>query len=367
MSNNQEKLNEQLYNVIANSKDNDEGKLKKVKYLVYLGADVNAMFFGKRMLFWAKETGDEEMVEFLKENGAKEFEIAKEEADRLAEGFWDKNGKIKSAEEVKGLVIKGANLAQCYKGTDIQIWKSFDLEEINKILKILPKGYEIDGNVDLMGCKLKELPDFSKVKVKGNFDCSLNKLTTLKGAPQEVGGNFRCSSNELTNIEEAPQKVGGNFCCYDNQIITLKGGPKEVGGEFCCARNKLTNLEGVPQKVGGNFDCYSNQLVSLEGGPNKVGGNFYCSSNQLTTLAGAPSKVGGIFDCSSNQLTTLEGAPSEGGGNFNCMCNKLSSLRGKPIKIKGEFCIEEEVLVGIEKGKIAGVFCGIFKNIFKDY
>ena len=42
MSTNQEKLNEQLFNVIADEKVSDEARLKKVKYLVYLGADVNA-------------------------------------------------------------------------------------------------------------------------------------------------------------------------------------------------------------------------------------------------------------------------------------------------------------------------------------
>ena len=37
MSTNQEKLNEQLLNVIQNDKDDVEAKLKKVKYLVRLG------------------------------------------------------------------------------------------------------------------------------------------------------------------------------------------------------------------------------------------------------------------------------------------------------------------------------------------
>ena len=41
MSNNQEKLNEQLLNVVLSDKDSDEARLKKLKYLVYLGADVN--------------------------------------------------------------------------------------------------------------------------------------------------------------------------------------------------------------------------------------------------------------------------------------------------------------------------------------
>ena len=55
MSDNQEKLNEQLFNVVANSKDNDEAKLKKVKYLVYLGADVNTRLYGKSVLSKAIE------------------------------------------------------------------------------------------------------------------------------------------------------------------------------------------------------------------------------------------------------------------------------------------------------------------------
>ena len=42
MSNNQEKLNEQLFNVIVDEKDSVEARLKKLKYLVRLGADVNA-------------------------------------------------------------------------------------------------------------------------------------------------------------------------------------------------------------------------------------------------------------------------------------------------------------------------------------
>ena len=45
MSNNQDKLNEQLFNVIKNDEVGCEARLKKVKYLVYLGADVNAKLY----------------------------------------------------------------------------------------------------------------------------------------------------------------------------------------------------------------------------------------------------------------------------------------------------------------------------------
>ena len=336
MSANQEKLNEQLLNVVLSDKDSEEAKLKKVKYLVRLGADVNAMFFGKSMLFWAKETGVEEMVEFLKENGAKEFEIAKEEADRLAKDFWDKNGKIKSVEEIISLVKCGASLSAHKKNTNEQIWQDLSLGEMNEILKILPKGYEIDGNVNLNVCGLKELPDFSKVKVRGNFCCSKNKLISLKGAPKKVGGSFWCDSNSLINLIGAPSEVGRDFCCSKNKLISLKGAPKKVGACFYCSNNQLTNLIGAPKEVGEDFHCSNNQLTTLEGATQKVGGWFYCKNNQLTTLEGAPQKVKGDFDCSHNRLMSLEGKPQKIGGEFKIEKEVLDKIRGKETKSFGD-------------------------------
>ena len=286
MSNNQEKLNEQLYNVIANSKDNDEAKLKKVKYLVRLGADVNAIFFGKSMLFWAKrdENVASEVIEDLKDIGAKEVEISKSDEEELAKGFWDKNGDIKSVEEIKSLVRCGASLSGHKRNTNEQIWKDLSLEEMNEVLKILPKSYEIDGSVNLNVCGLKELPDFSKVKVRGNFNCSFNKLTTLERAPCKVGGDFMCYSNQLITLEGAPCKVGGDFKCYQNQLTTLEGAPSEVGGDFDCSFNQLTTLEGAPREVGGRFDCCDNQLTALEGKPQIIGYGFKIEEEVLAKI-----------------------------------------------------------------------------------
>ena len=55
MSGNNERLNEQLFSVIADEKASDEAKLKKLKYLVRLGADVNAKLYGKSVLSKAIE------------------------------------------------------------------------------------------------------------------------------------------------------------------------------------------------------------------------------------------------------------------------------------------------------------------------
>ena len=111
MSNNQEKLNEQLFNVIADEKASDEARLKKVKYLVRLGADVNAKLYGKSVLSKAIEQGAGAQVQnFLREKGANEWVISKEEALEVSQGFWDDEGYLKSLEEIKELLKKGADL-----------------------------------------------------------------------------------------------------------------------------------------------------------------------------------------------------------------------------------------------------------------
>ena len=71
MSNNQEKLNEQLFNVIADEKASDEARLKKVKYLVELGDDLEAKDKdGLTALMVAVYNGHLEVVKYLAECGA---------------------------------------------------------------------------------------------------------------------------------------------------------------------------------------------------------------------------------------------------------------------------------------------------------
>jgi len=141
---------------------------------------------------------------------------------------------------------------------------------------------DIDGDFD---CRSKNLTDFKGVKfgvVTGHFACSRNSLTSLKGAPQEVGGYFGCSNNRLTSLEGAPQVVGGSFSCQNNKLTSLEGAPQKVGESFSCHNNNLTSLRGAPQEVGGTFYCSYNSLTSLEGAPQEVGGGFYCHYNPIS-------------------------------------------------------------------------------------
>ena len=167
---------------------------------------------------------------------------------------------------------------------------------------------DIDGDFN---CTDENLKDFKGVKfgvVRGDFYCSRNKLTSLVGAPQEVGGGFYCSNNKLTSLVGAPQEVRGRFDCSYNKLISLVGAPQKVKWGFYCDNNKLTSLEGAPQEVGWGFYCNNNKLTSLVGAPQEVGGWFSCSYNQLTSLVGAPRVVRRYFSCHDNPITaaTLE-------------------------------------------------------------
>ena len=121
----------------------------------------------------------------------------------------------------------------------------------------------------------------------------------------------------------------GGFYCYNNQLTTLDGAPKEVGGDFYCSNNQLTTLDGAPKEVGGGFYCYNNQLTTLDGAPKEVGGGFYCSNNQLTTLDGAPKEVGGGFYCYDNQLTTKENTPKTQANNRQEILKSISKTKLK--------------------------------------
>jgi hypothetical protein len=125
----------------------------------------------------------------------------------------------------------------------------------------------VPGDISLAKYNLTELPDLSSVTVGGNFDCSHNHLTSLRGAPRSVGGDFACQSNRLASLSGAPSSVGGAFYCSYNKLASLRGAPESVGGDFWCQGNQLTSLKGVPSTVPGYLYCHTNPLSSLEGMP----------------------------------------------------------------------------------------------------
>ena len=267
-------LNEQLIKCLLDDKLPVDKKIRKMDYIIKLGADINARHeFGYSALGLAKAMKDEEIISFLEGKGAENIGLDIEKAEKF--------------------------------------FRTASVDDINKFLNVLPDGFVLDCDVDLGGRGLKKLPDFSRVVVNGQFACQYNQLTSLEGAPSKVGGYFDCDNNKLTTLKGAPREVGGFFDCDNNKLTTLKGAPKEVKGSFYCNKNQLISLEGSPSIVGGAFYCFDNQLISLEGSPSIVGWGFYCYNNPLKSYKGKPDKIGGTFIAPKiKQINNINGGNS---------------------------------------------------------
>ncbi|WP_136419536.1 zincin-like metallopeptidase domain-containing protein [Herbaspirillum sp. ST 5-3] len=217
---------------------------------------------------------------------------------------------------------------------DIKFWlESNGIEgyTINQDLTV-----DVNGSVNLANKDLMNIPvQFGKVS--GDFDCSGNSLTSLKGCPREVGENFYCADNKISTLKWSPEKVGGDYCLEKNMIRSLEGCPKTIEGTFNCSNNILKSLEACPQKVG-EFICNENHITSLEGGPQNVSKDYYCMYNQLSSLKGSPKEINGHFYCAYNVLDSLKDGPQSVSGDFVCQDNyKITSLEGAPTLIGGRF------------------------------
>ena len=142
---------------------------------------------------------------------------------------------------------------------------------------------DVDNNVDLHPTnKFSELPLNFNI-VTGRFDCGMNKLTTLKGCPKEVGLYFSCKENYLTSLEYGPTKVVGEYVCDMNRLTNLIGSPDSSNYDFSCKYNQLTSLEGCPTIASGDFDCRHNKIDNLEYFPKEIN-NFYCDYNPIGSI-----------------------------------------------------------------------------------
>ena len=113
---------------------------------------------------------------------------------------------------------------------------------------------KVNGYVWLVGGQWTEIPEWLKnIEIEGYFNCSNNKLTTLKNCPQKIGTDLFCSNNILTSLEGCPEII------------------KRI---FWCDNNLLTSLEYCPEFIGGNFECVSNKVKLELPGYVKLKGEF---------------------------------------------------------------------------------------------
>jgi len=87
---------------------------------------------------------------------------------------------------------------------------------------------DVDGDVILMEFDLQKIP-IKFNNVTGTFNCSYNRLTSLKNAPKYVGEVFTCQSNCLTSLEGFPISVGEVVVAYDNEFSSIDYLPETKG------------------------------------------------------------------------------------------------------------------------------------------
>ena len=125
---------------------------------------------------------------------------------------------------------------------------------------ISPDGVvDVTGSVVVFDREIRQLP-FQFGKVTGDFIVNGCGLTSLFGAPREVGRDFDVSNNKLTNLQGCPRKVPGIFNISNNNITSLDGAPEVLGDDFYADNNLLTNLQGFPRSVAGDITLRNNRL-----------------------------------------------------------------------------------------------------------
>lgn len=125
----------------------------------------------------------------------------------------------------------------------------------------------------------------------------------------DVDGSVDLSNQGLVEIPIQFGKVSGDFICSNNNLTSLKGCPKVVEEDYFCNDNQLTTLKGAPEIIEDSFYCERNNLLSLEGAPNQIKGNFYCAENSLTNLKGGPEYVGVVYYLKNNPIKSFEFLP----------------------------------------------------------
>lgn len=125
-------------------------------------------------------------------------------------------------------------LAELFKEPEVDNKTKRFIKDNNLVWNQSTRRYDCDEDVKIS----KNIVSGGKLKikfghVKGYFDCSDNKLTTLEGVPQEVGGYFDCRYNELTSLDGAPNEVKDDFYCINNPNLVLpKTKPSWIKGDF---------------------------------------------------------------------------------------------------------------------------------------
>lgn len=128
--------------------------------------------------------------------------------------------------------VNGWNKLIAYIKQDGVLYDVFDL----------PKDFIAQSTINLSGMDLHQLPDMSTVKVKGDFWCPTNQLSTTDGAPYSVSGHVKLSYNPITSLRGFPRHVGGKIYLSHTNLTAKSFVPLYI-------ENKLDDIIGLDDKT----------------------------------------------------------------------------------------------------------------------
>ena len=127
---------------------------------------------------------------------------------------------------------------------------------------IIESIFDIDNNIDNVDESIKDqIKQFLNDNFKNASNCIISEKPNKDGKFEVLSkGNIEIKNKLLTSLTNGSfiwTNIKGDFICSNCKSLTsLEGAPKEVGGDFSCFNcNSLTSLEGAPKEIGGHFRC----------------------------------------------------------------------------------------------------------------
>jgi len=148
--------------------------------------------------------------------------------------------------------------------------------------------YEIRNNKIT---SLKNAPTFVKGNFNCS-DNLLGSGTGLQYGPEEVQGNYNCDGNKLISLDGIATIKSLSFSENRISSLDGYGFESVQFYDFFFLDNKVTSLKGSPNNVKGSYDCSLNPITSFEGGPTNINHNFYgMELKNLQSLNGFPKYI----------------------------------------------------------------------------
>jgi hypothetical protein len=198
---------------------------------------------------------------------------------------------------------------ELYERSEIQEWLQENAAILPSDLEYKIDGYKVIGVSGSITLDIKKKTGVLPVKfgiVKQRFVASYNKLTSMKGFPDDVGSTFNVAENSLTTLLNGPSYVNANYFAQGNQLVSLKGAPEIIRSDFDISRNQLITMSDGPSKVLGKLNVSKNRLTSFIGFPEYVGGDIEMTGNRITSLQDIHKHIKecrGILECDTENIT----------------------------------------------------------------